>query len=64
VSGIRLAALPLDTEAAVIATAELTGLPVYVSWTGDEWLMSEEAPDVACWVYMPPAMAQAMAQAA
>jgi hypothetical protein len=59
VSGIRLAALPLDIEAAAIATGIATGLPVYVSWTGDEWLMSEAAPDVACWVFMTPSMAQA-----
>ena len=53
---VRLAAVPTEVEAAAIATGCITGLPVYVLWTGDEWLMTEQAPDVACWVFMPPPM--------
>ena len=51
--------LPPDIESLAMATGCITRMPVYVVWTGDEWLLTEQAPDVACWVFMPPPMALA-----
>jgi hypothetical protein len=56
---VSLATLPVEVEAAAYSTAVVTGLPVYVQWSGEEWLMTEQAPDVACWVFMPVPQAQA-----
>lgn len=56
---VTIAALPVEVEADAMARACLSGSPVYVPWTGDAFELTDEAPDVACWVFMPPPMVQA-----
>lgn len=51
---VRLATLPVDVEATAYAAAYLSGLPVYVVHDGDQWNVTEHAPDVPCWVFQVP----------